>query len=115
MVCYSHRYNNSIKRDQIIVELAKQVGDLGEHIVDLSGGAKKTIIVELVKSVCCLSVVEDYGRFYKFNLLSVCGRPENQKRTKESEHGNNTIYIFIKKIITVTLLSNDKKKNSKLL
>lgn len=89
-VYYSHRYNNSVKRDQIIVELANQVAGLGEHTVDLSGGAKKTIIVEVVKSMCCLSVVEDYGRFYKFNLLSVSGQPE--KRTKEGAIGNNYFY-----------------------
>lgn len=88
-VYYSHRYNNSVKRDQIIKELANQVVGLGEHSVDLSGGAKKTIIVEVVKSVCCLSVVENYGRFYKFNLLSVCGQPE--KRTAEGENDNNKI------------------------
>uniref|UniRef100_A0A2S2QKB6 THUMP domain-containing protein 1 n=1 Tax=Sipha flava TaxID=143950 RepID=A0A2S2QKB6_9HEMI len=89
-IMFNHRYNNSVKRDQIINELANQVASLGEHSVDLSGGAKKTIIVEVVKSVCCLSVVENYRRFCKFNLLSVCGRPE--KRTAEGENGNNKIY-----------------------
>lgn len=74
-------------RDKIIEELAKKVANLGEHTVDLSGAAKMTIIVEVVKSICCLSVVKNYGRFCKFNLLSVCGRPE--KRTAEGENGSN--------------------------
>lgn len=73
-IMFNHRYNNSVPRDKVIEELATQVVSLGQHTVDLSGGAKMTIIVEVVKSVCCLSVVRDYGRFCKFNLLSVCGR-----------------------------------------
>lgn len=85
-VYYSHRYNNSVPRDKVIEELANMVASLGKHSVDLSGGAKLTIIVEIVKAVCCLSVLKDYGRFCKFNLLFVCGRPE--KRTVEVENGN---------------------------
>jgi len=76
-----------VPRDKVIEELATQVVSFGQHTVDLSGGAKMTIIVEVVKSVCCLSVVRDYARFCKFNLLSVCGRPE--KRTAEGENGKH--------------------------
>lgn len=68
------------------------VASLGQHTVDLSGGAKLTIIVEVVKSVCCLSVVRDYGRFCKFNLLSVCGRPE--KRVAEGEATGNNFFTY---------------------
>ncbi|XP_026808344.1 THUMP domain-containing protein 1 [Rhopalosiphum maidis] len=85
-IMFNHRYNNSVRRDEVIKELANQVVSFGQHTVDLSGGAKMTIIVEVVKSVCCLSVVRDYGRFCKFNLLSVCGRPE--KRTADGENGD---------------------------
>ncbi|CAI6363227.1 unnamed protein product [Macrosiphum euphorbiae] len=85
-IMFNHRYNNSVPRDKVIDELANQVVSFGQHTVDLSGGAKMTIIVEVVKSVCCLSVVRDYARFCKFNLLSVCGRPE--KRTAEGENGD---------------------------
>lgn len=74
-----------MKRDEVIKELANKVASFGEHTVDLSGRAKKTIIVEILKSVCCLSVVKNYGRFCKFNLLSVCGQPE--KQTAEGETG----------------------------
>lgn len=89
-VYYSHRYNNSVPRNKIIEELASKVASLGEHTVDLSGGAKMTIIVEVVKNVCCLSVVRDYNRFYKFNLLSVCGQPEK----KMAEGKNGKYFVF---------------------
>lgn len=82
-------------RDKVIEELANKVAGLGQHKVDLSGGAKLTIIVEIVKSVCCLSVLRDYGRFCKFNLLSVCGRPE--KRTAENKKGEYCIIYYLKK------------------
>lgn len=92
VINYSHRFNNSVPRDKLIEELANKVASLGQHTVDLSGGAKMTIIVEVVKAVCCLSVVRDYGRFCKFNLLSVCGRPE--KRIAEGENGNIIYYYY---------------------
>lgn len=85
-----------MSRNKLIEELASKVVSLGQHTVDLSGGAKMTIIVEVVKSVCCLSIVRDYGRFFKFNLLSVCGLPE--KRTSEGKNSN--VYNNI-------LMSND--------
>ncbi|VVC42781.1 THUMP domain [Cinara cedri] len=86
-IVFNHRYNNSVSRAKLIVELVSKVVSLGQHTVDLSGEAKITIIVEVLKSICCLSVVQDYGHFFKFNLHSVCGLPE--KRTAESENGKN--------------------------
>lgn len=84
-----------MSRDKLIEELASKVANLGQHKVDLSGGAKMTIIVEVLKSVCCLSVIRDYGRFFKFNLLSVCGSlPE--KRTAEDKNGNFYSNILMK-------------------
>lgn len=80
-----------MSRSEIIEDLANMVASLGQHTVDLSGGAKFSIIVEVVKSICCLSVVRDYNRFCKFNLLSVCGRPE--KRTADDEKGNQMIIL----------------------
>ncbi|XP_050549117.1 THUMP domain-containing protein 1 homolog [Daktulosphaira vitifoliae] len=84
-IAFNHRYNNSVPRNQIIEALANKVAEIGEHKVDLSGGAKMTIIVEVVKTICCLSVVKDYGRFYKFNLLSVCGQPEKRSVKDEND------------------------------
>lgn len=78
-------------RNKIIEELATKVTSLGKHTVDLSGGAKMTIIVEVVKSICCLSIVRDYGRFCKFNLLSVCGQPE--KKITEGENSKHFIML----------------------
>lgn len=87
-----------MSRNTVIEELANMVASLGQHTVDLSGGAKMTIIVEVAKGICCLSVVRDYGRFCKFNLLSVCGQPE--KRTADDEKGNILIksILFIKNV-----------------
>ncbi|VVC29990.1 Hypothetical protein CINCED_3A022289 [Cinara cedri] len=87
-IVFNHRYNNSVPRDKLIEELAGKVFSLGQHTVDLSGQAKITIIVEVLKSICCLSVVRDYGRFFKFNLLSVCGLPE--KRTAEGKNESSS-------------------------
>lgn len=95
-------------RGKIIEELAKIVASFGQHKVDLSGNAKMTIIVEIVKTVCCLSVLRDYSRFCKFNLLSVCGQPE--KRAAENENGDYFVYISIL-IILIAYINSYQFKN----
>ncbi|XP_050425116.1 THUMP domain-containing protein 1 homolog isoform X2 [Adelges cooleyi] len=89
-IVFNHRYNNSVPRSTVIEELANKVAEFGQHKVDLSGGAKLSIIVEVVKAICCLSVVKDYGRFFKFNLLSVCGQPEKRPINDEKGCTDNT-------------------------
>ncbi|XP_018417786.1 PREDICTED: THUMP domain-containing protein 1 [Nanorana parkeri] len=70
-IVYKARNNNHMNRDDVIKDLAGIVGNLNpENKVDLSN-PEYTIVVEIIKSVCCLSVVKDYTLFRKYNLQEV--------------------------------------------
>ncbi|CAA6663572.1 unnamed protein product [Spirodela intermedia] len=64
-VLYEARANSGIDRMAIINAVAKSVPE--PHKVDLSN-PDKTIIVEIVKTICLISVVEKYKELSKYNL-----------------------------------------------
>ncbi|KAK3530146.1 hypothetical protein QTP86_015155 [Hemibagrus guttatus] len=42
-----------------------------------------SIIIEVIKSVCCVSVIRDYKRFRKYNLQEVVKGPANQEASQQ--------------------------------
>ncbi|KAJ9139744.1 hypothetical protein P3X46_030449 [Hevea brasiliensis] len=64
-VLYEARANTGIDRMKIINSVAKSVP--GPHKVDLSN-PDKTIVVEIVRTVCLIGVVEKYKELAKYNL-----------------------------------------------
>ncbi|GAV65037.1 THUMP domain-containing protein [Cephalotus follicularis] len=64
-VLYEARANTGIERMKIINSVAKSVP--GPHKVDLSN-PDKSIIVQIVKTVCLIGIVEKYKELGKFNL-----------------------------------------------
>ncbi|XP_075422110.1 THUMP domain-containing protein 1 isoform X2 [Ascaphus truei] len=70
-ILYKSRNNGRINREDVINDLAGIVGSQNpENKVDLTN-PEYTIIVEIIKNVCCLSVVKDYILFRKYNLQEV--------------------------------------------
>ncbi|NXJ14996.1 THUM1 protein, partial [Odontophorus gujanensis] len=70
-IAYKARNNSHMSREEVIKELAGIVGSLNpENKVDLNN-PQYTIVVEIIKNVCCLSVVRDYVLFRKYNLQEV--------------------------------------------
>ncbi|NXX76204.1 THUM1 protein, partial [Urocolius indicus] len=70
-IVYKARNNSHMSREEVIKELAGIVSSLNtENKVDLNN-PQYTIVVEIIKSVCCLSVVRDYVLFRKYNLQEV--------------------------------------------
>ncbi|XP_077173185.1 THUMP domain-containing protein 1 [Paroedura picta] len=70
-IVYKARNNSHLSREEVIKELAGVVGHLNpENKVDLSN-PEFTIVVEIIKSICCLGVVKDYVLFRKYNLQEV--------------------------------------------
>ncbi|CAM4522367.1 unnamed protein product [Lepidochelys kempii] len=70
-IVYKARNNSHMSREEVIKELAGIVGSLNpENKVDLNN-PQYTIVVEIIKNVCCLSVVKDYVLFRKYNLQEV--------------------------------------------
>ncbi|KZT73645.1 hypothetical protein DAEQUDRAFT_721707 [Daedalea quercina L-15889] len=62
------RNHNTISRTALIESLAKCIPE--RHKVDLDN-AEVFILVEIFKSVCGLSVVNDYYRLHKFNVMEI--------------------------------------------
>ncbi|XP_048407994.2 THUMP domain-containing protein 1 isoform X1 [Stegostoma tigrinum] len=70
-IVYKARNNSHMSRDDVIRALAGVVINLNpENKVDLNN-PEYTIIVEIIKGVCCVSVVQDYILFRKYNLQEV--------------------------------------------
>lgn len=70
-IAFKARNSSHNKREEIIKALAGLVGKLNpKNKVDLTN-PELTIIVEVIKSVCCLSVVADYTLYRKYNLQEV--------------------------------------------
>ncbi|KAG7262922.1 hypothetical protein CRUP_018925 [Coryphaenoides rupestris] len=70
-IAFKARNSSHNKRDDIINSIAGLVGKMNpENKVDLTN-PELSIIVEVIKSVCCLSVVRDYALYRKYNLQEV--------------------------------------------
>lgn len=70
-VMYKSRNNSNIQRDNTIAKLAAMVmnADKG-HTVNLNN-PDLAICVEIIKNVCCLSVVKDFSKLRKYNIHEV--------------------------------------------
>eukprot|EP01135_Chromosphaera_perkinsii_P004205 Nk52_evm24s271 gene=Nk52_evmTU24s271 len=69
-ILYRHRLNNQLKRDDLIPEVARCIDKSRGHKVDLKN-AQYSIIVEVGKNRCYLSVVKEFKKRAKFNIRSI--------------------------------------------
>lgn len=70
-ICFKARNSSHNKRDDVIKAVAALVGKLNpKNKVDLTN-PELTIIVEVIRNVCCVSVVRHYTLFRKYNLQEV--------------------------------------------
>ncbi|RZF39564.1 hypothetical protein LSTR_LSTR001085 [Laodelphax striatellus] len=70
-IVYNKRNNDNLLRDEVIKSLALIVEDKNIlHKVDLRQ-ARLTVVIEVIKSICCLSVVPDYFKYCKYNLMQL--------------------------------------------
>ncbi|XP_043567879.1 THUMP domain-containing protein 1 isoform X2 [Chiloscyllium plagiosum] len=101
-IVYKARNNSHMSRDDVIRALAGVVINLNpENKVDLNN-PEYTIIVEIIKGVCCVSVVQDYILFRKYNLQEVakndiegklkktiCALPSENDNCQESKESSD--------------------------
>ncbi|NXC15885.1 THUM1 protein, partial [Corythaeola cristata] len=91
-IVYKARNNSHMSREEVIKELAGIVGSLNpENKVDLNN-PQYTIVVEIIKNVCCLSVVKDYVLFRKYNLQEVVksNKDDTQKNPSSLTEDQNS-------------------------
>ncbi|XP_072961535.1 uncharacterized protein [Typha angustifolia] len=82
-VLFEARANTGIDRMKIINAVAKSVPQ--PHKVDLSS-PDKTIIVQVVKTICLVGVVERYKELSKYNLRQLTS-PKQGKELEGTAHG----------------------------
>lgn len=80
-IVVNKRYNNSVERMAIIRELADIVAFKNvQHKVDLKN-AELSVVVEIIKGLCCLTVLPDYNELKKFNLVELGTAKEDKPKT----------------------------------
>ncbi|KYN41472.1 THUMP domain-containing protein 1 like protein [Trachymyrmex septentrionalis] len=101
-IVFNRRSNNSIKRDEIIEDLA-------EIILKKNPGNKAdlknpdiAVIVEVIRGVCLFSIAPHYYKFKKYNLLEICNNTKNKIICKEENLANEKN--------TNIIVSNTKKR-----
>lgn len=101
-IVVNKRYNSSVERMSIIRELADIVSFKNVlHKVDLKN-AELSVVVEVIKGLCCLTVLPDYYELKKYNLVELGIAMDDKAKTDAEQieqKGNG--------IIDVQLESND--------
>ncbi|KAI9339933.1 hypothetical protein BDR26DRAFT_371139 [Obelidium mucronatum] len=69
-IVWARRNNDTIERETLIPELAAIVTSTIPHTVELKN-PDLCVVVEIFKSICAISVVENYYQYKKFNVESV--------------------------------------------
>lgn len=86
-IVVNKRYNNDADRMEIIRELAEMVSFKNSlHKVDLKN-AKLTVVVEIVRGLCCLSILPDFVQLKKFNVSELTN-VKDDKEAKESKEAD---------------------------
>lgn len=84
-IIYNKRYNNSINRNKLLQELADLVKSKNiAHKVDLKC-PKFSLIVEVVKGLCLLSIIPDYMKLKRYNIAE-CILPNKTSVTNATEN-----------------------------
>lgn len=81
MFCISDRCRNNsgVSRDVLIEALAGLIKlKNASNYADL-GNPQLAVLVEIVRNVCCLSVVSDYFQLAKYNVLEVAAPPKEKQ------------------------------------
>ncbi|KAJ3023752.1 THUMP domain-containing protein 1 [Thoreauomyces humboldtii] len=71
------KWNDAMKRDELIKEVAAIVGD--HHTVNLTK-PELTVVIDVYKNICAMSVVRDYPELGKYNLEKVFDLGVNAKK-----------------------------------
>ncbi|XP_043119186.1 THUMP domain-containing protein 1 [Puntigrus tetrazona] len=89
-ICFKARNSSHNKREEVINAVAGLVGKLNPlNKVDLTN-PELSIIIEIIRTVCCVSVLKDYTRFRKYNLQEVAKEPTNQRTAPQDAANQNT-------------------------
>lgn len=70
-IIFNCRNNSQMNRDEIISEIANLIASKNsKHVVNLKN-AELSVMVEIIRGICMLSVVPDYMKYKKYNLIQL--------------------------------------------
>lgn len=83
-IFFNKRNNNSVLRDEVIEALACIITDKNiGHKADLKH-PKLAVVIEIIKGICCMSVLTDYMKFKKYNIYELANPRQNQSNSEVS-------------------------------
>ncbi|KAI9000624.1 hypothetical protein BD414DRAFT_404751 [Trametes punicea] len=100
------RNHNTLTRDKLIPELAKCVPE--GHAVSLDN-PELFILVEIFKSVCGISVVKDYYKLQKFNVMEIANAKNLREESAEGRVNADKAKALSADASTVTSNEEDNK------
>ncbi|CAE6484077.1 unnamed protein product [Rhizoctonia solani] len=77
------RSHKVLTRDEVIKAIAQCVPSDKGHTVDLTN-QDTTILVELFKGICTISVVPDYEKYKRFNVIQIVQEEHKKKEGQDS-------------------------------
>lgn len=115
-IVFNKRNNNNLNRMEVIEYIALLIKEKNFfHSVNLSQ-ATLTIVAEVIKSVCCLSVLPHYTKYKKYNLCEIT-YPEDRKNNdcsgKSGSSKSETQVVNEESVEDNTELTNEESVGDK--
>lgn len=89
-IAFNKRHNNSVDRMEVIQELAKLVDFKNSaHKVDLKT-PNISVIVEVIKGLCCISLLPDYFKLRKYNVHELTHDDKDKADAAKQEKANDS-------------------------
>lgn len=83
LIAYNHRNNNNLERDDVIKSVANVISETRpDNKVDLKS-PELVVIVEVIKGIVLLSVIPEYFKYKKFNLLALSDKDEANRSNEQ--------------------------------
>lgn len=88
-IAFNKRHNNSVDRMKVIQELAELVDfKSSAHKVDLKD-PQITIVVEVIKGLCCISLLPNYFKLKKYNIHELTQVEKEKPADEDKAAGDN--------------------------
>ena len=85
-ILFKTRNNDKVKRDDIIKLIGKVIRELpGTTTVDLNN-PDICIVVEVLRSVCCIGTAKEYYKYRKYNLVELAKDKQEEVKAEESDN-----------------------------
>jgi len=102
---FKSRNNNNVLRDDMIKLIGSVVKNQpGKTSVDLKT-PDICIVIEVIRNVCCLGIVEQYFKRKKYNLVEL-GKSDNLADTKSEENLNKPSFLQVENEVEVKPVSD---------